>query len=977
MHDQMNADLFPAVLRRTASLGWVVILPAFVLALVNTLSFWLVWGEMKSSAQHAYAATLLVSSLLPALAGLFAIPWSARKPAGLPVRVHLVVGLLCAAHLVAFCSLLDDVLPRETPDWVLGPSFVLIQFVCLMPGLFTGLWRIAGVRLNVRPLADFGLSALATFFPPALLYAAGVALSWLGRMTAWRWSDHLLRPFIIALMVAGPVVFFLGLLRCLMLARRFIVQKGARSRAFQLGYIGCVALILPIAGLSLNRWLPFPADFQNPWAYLLTLLNGAALMMPETGRPWADAVVRVLRRVLFPFTCYFFLVFLPFLPLSIVAILAMGTGFLILAPTLLFMVHGQIIKRDFEQEAVRAGRLAVWLRTTLCLLVLPLGFVARTEFDRIALHRTLDFRYAPDYREDARLSVPPALVRHVLLNVRRFKDGAELPYITNWYNWRVFDNLLLQDEKAEDLWRLIVGGEPPKPAKEDMMRNAFSSLFGGKTRSPERGLFRNARPMPRNVVLADVQTSCATTNGETETRVRLKVTSHDPAAQAEYLAKIKVPPGVWVSGFRLKIGDTWADGRVVERKAAEWVYRQIRDVSRRDPAILRYDDEETLTLRVFPVASNETREVEIAFLCPEGLADAVTVGERHVSLGDGTLKPVCAWADGVFVCNSAWQLPDGAYVETRTLGHLILDCSAGTEWTEETLSRCLNQAKAIGVPIQGVSLANYETRILELKRADVPDAVRLIRERMLPARGTLDAAGVLRRLARHYRSQNSESNVVPRIAWVGASARAALERVKAEQWEAFRHELPGVRDLVLMDEKGLLTKFSIPGAADGGKLMVALKSGSQVRLDSRRTHSQVVFAESVTPPTIWSKDRRAWCPIEGLAVMPMSSRWAKGAAAWRLQRASEECPALDHLRRDILKASRESGVLTTSGSYIVVENSMQWKMLEVKQRQTLAGDAALDLVESPAPSGWLLIALFALAVWAANRFNVLNLKRGM
>ena len=162
---------------------------------------------------------------------------------------------------------------------------------------------------------------------------------------------------------------------------------------------------------------------------------------------------------------------------------------------------------------------------------------------------------------------------------------------------------------------------------------------------------------------------------------------------------------------------------------------------------------------------------------------------------------------------------------------------------------------------------------------------------------------------------------MPRIAWVGASARAALERVKAEQWEAFRHELPGVRDLLLMDEKGVFTAFSIPGAADGGERMVALKSGSQVRLGSRRECSQITFAESVAPPTIWFNDRRAWCPIAGLTVMPVSSRWAKGAAAWRLQRASEEYLALDHLRRDILMASRESGVLTTSGSYIVVENS--------------------------------------------------------
>ena len=985
MQDQANADLFPAVLRRSASLWWVVVIPSLVLELVNSFSFWLVWGEMKGGTQqHAYAIALLVSSLLPALAGIFAMPVGLRKPAGLPVWAHTGLALLCTLHLVAFCWLIGDAIPRETPDWVVGPSFAWVQFACMTPGLFTGLWRIAGIRLNIKPLADFGLSLLATFLPPAVLYSVSVVLSWIARMGDWLWSDHLVRPFMIAFLVAGPVLFFLGLLRCLMLVRRFFVQKGERSRALHLGYVGCVALILPIAGLSLNMWIPFPADFQNPWPYALTILNGIFLLMPETGKKGPDAGARVMRLVLFPFTCYFFVVFLPFLPFSILAILAMGAGFLMLAPTLLFMVHGQMLKRDFEQETVRVGRRTVWARTVLCLLVLPLGFMARTEVDRVALHRTLHFCYMKDFCANSELSVPPALVRHVLRNVRRFKDGAELPYITNWYNWRVFDNLLLQDEKAENLWRLIVGGEPPKPAKEDFSRNIFASLFGGKTRSPERRTWSGVqRPMPRNVILSDVQTASSTANGETETRVTLKVTSHDTANQAEYLAKLTVPPGVWVSGFRLKIGDAWADGRVIERKAAEWVYRNIRDVSRRDPAILRYDDEDTLTLRVFPVAPNETREVEIAFLQPEGLSDAVTVGERRVTLGDGKTKPMCAWADGVFVRNRDWQPPEEALVEAQPVGHLVLDCSSGSTWTDEALSKCLTRAQAaLGVPIAFVTLANYEWRMLHLQSGDVSRSVRQIRDRMLPSRGSFDTPGVLRRLA--FQSRSSSFDGVgphtvksPRIVLAGCSARAALEAVKPDAWRAVCNEWPVVTELLLLSEKGTVDRFAVPGAtAHTGKL-IALASGAEDRLCAGNGPEMTAFAQGGTSLNVLSADLVRLAPVPGLIVMPLASRWAKGATAWRLQRALDEHPAQDHLRRDILKASRESGVLTTSGSYIVVENSMQWKMLDVKQRQTLAGDAALDLVESPAPRGWLLAALFAFAIWLVERFRALRVKRGV
>jgi hypothetical protein len=52
------------------------------------------------------------------------------------------------------------------------------------------------------------------------------------------------------------------------------------------------------------------------------------------------------------------------------------------------------------------------------------------------------------------------------------------------------------------------------------------------------------------------------------------------------------------------------------------------------------------------------------------------------------------------------------------------------------------------------------------------------------------------------------------------------------------------------------------------------------------------------------------------------------------------------------------------GSYIAVENSAQWKMLELKQRQTLAANAALDTVGVPAPS--MVLLLVGLGVFLAG-----------
>ncbi len=960
MPEQLKVDLFPNVLLRPVALWWVVIFPSFLLTLVNGFSFWLVAGEMKELTQQVYAGALLALSFLPAVGGLLAIPLSARKACGVPAWVQVGLMLLNLAYLVAFCGLINKVLPRDTPDWVIGPSFALAQFACMMPGLFMGLWRMACVNVNLSPARDFGISLMVTFVPPSLLY---LFLALFLPLMSGKYSDRLLQPFLVALFVVGPVLFFLGLLRCLMIARRFFVRQGERSRAFHMGYVGCVALVLPIAGLLLNKQIPFPADLQNPWPYALTVLNAVFLMIPQTGSRGTDGIVRVMRLILFPFTCYFFVVFLPFLPLSILAILAMGAGFLVLAPTLLFMVHGQILKRDYEQSvASGAGKVLLGLRTALCLLILPLGFAARTEADRFALHRTLHFRYAPDYSSDAKLSVSPARVRNVLLNVRRFKDGAELPYISNWYNWRVFDNLLLQDSKVEELWRLIVGGELPKPAKEDFSRNVFASLFGGKTRSPGRSGGGAQRPVPRNVMLSDVQAAYSTTNGETVTRVTLKMTSRDSANQAEFVTKIKVPPGVWVSGLRLKIGERWEDGRVIERKAAEWVYRQIRDVSRRDPAILRYDDEQSLTLRVFPLAPNESREVEIAFLCPEGFAEAVMIGERRVTLGDGRVKPVCLFSEGVLVRNAAWKWPEQRAVEVPASGsYLVLDCSAGSAWDAPALTRVLEGLRKVRGrdAVMNVLFAHYETAAGKRVRLnDIPGAVAALRAGLLPLRGAFDADGVLRRLARQCREASLCS---PDIVFCGDTVRKALEGVKPETWQAFRNDLPEVGMLLLMRSDGVVSEFPVPGICEVSGNVTLLSMGTDHRHDAGERSALIAFEGNPEKPTYWDMQAKAQRLIPGLVEMSPDSCWAKGASAWRLQRQLDEYPARDHLRQEIIKASRGSGVLTPAGSYIVVENSMQWKMLEVKQRQTLAGDAALDLVESPAPPVGVLLALCLLA----------------
>lgn len=994
MNEIRENPLFPAVLAGRLSLLFSILLPSTILFTVNALAFWIIWGEMKEPHQHIQAYMLLLTSLLPALAGVLML--GLRKP--LHTLLQVLLGILCLTHLIAFCWMIGDVIPSDTPEWMVGPSFSLGQFTAMVPGIFLALWRLASVRTSLSPIKDFALSLVVSVIGPGLLYVF-LTISMFGLRVASdssRWVDWLWKSVFPVILIVCPVFFFLGLLRCLMWLWQFIARKREEYRTIHFIYLGLVALVFPLGGLLLNTLIPFPADFQNPWPYVLTVLNALALMMPLTRFVWLNRLACFLRWVLMPFTFYFFIVFLPFMPSSLFAILVMGSGFLILTPTLLFVVQVQKLRKDvavWTQAGVSsAGR---WLRILGAMAILPLCFVARSEYDRVVLHRTLDYYYAREDTKDARSPVHAGDVKRILKRVRAFKDGAEIPYLTNWYNWRVFDNLLLQDEKFNDLWRAFVDDYPPEKSPYQWWRNMFGELFGGRSRSPGTRWGGPGRRVPRKVDLSDVTTSSTTRHGESQVRIKLSVTSREQG-QAEYEATLQLPASVWVAGLRLKIGTNWVDGRIIERKAAEWVYRSIRDI-RRDPAFLRYEGENRLKLSVFPVEPGETREVELLVVFPEGFADAMMIGDRRVPLSETGVVGQYAYANGVLVASSRtnaaapplWK-EEGALV--------ILDCSQDQEWSEEALAKAFQRVRdEMRLPIRSVLFANFETKLLLVTEQDPALLAAQCMEAGLLERGGLDLDGAVRRAASAIAFSFTRQPLTWRVPTLvllrntvkppppdtfdRARALAKKEKqekpllapkVKTQTLRMAQRWLPMLPSklTVLVSDKPLAEEsLGVGLSPEDAAQMMPVCRGEQIRWLSLNSRQTCVFWEEgergEEPPLFWNQEQGTFAKPPSCLRMPGEGVWAKGAEAWRLQTRFQQAPYLDDLRRDILKQSWFCGVMTDVGSYIVVENSAQWKMLELKQRQTLAANSALDTVEGPAPS--LLWLLLGVALFMAGR----------
>jgi MYXO-CTERM domain-containing protein len=108
-------------------------------------------------------------------------------------------------------------------------------------------------------------------------------------------------------------------------------------------------------------------------------------------------------------------------------------------------------------------------------------------------------------------------------------------------------------------------------------------------------------------------------------------------------------------------------------------------------------------------------------------------------------------------------------------------------------------------------------------------------------------------------------------------------------------------------------------------------------------------------------------PVPEILPVAEVSRYARGVDAWQHDAAHRLAPGRSpHGLREIVRASRDSGVLVPSTSYIVVENSAQWRALERKETQRLNGRQNLDLMESPEPST-ALVGLLAAAFLLRRR----------
>ncbi len=460
-----------------------------------------------------------------------------------------------------------------------------------------------------------------------------------------------------------------------------------------------IAFCMPLAGLVLNQSFSdmgsdgFSAglfgDFSHPFFYLIAAINGILLLIPPVKNREIRLSLFYLKSLGYSYILYFFIVFLPFLPLGFMGIIFYGLGILILSPAMVTFLQGRHLIKEWNTL------LESWNKRQL-ITVFCFGMITLPLFMSVVFWGDqANFSTATQYLEykDSNINKPVNLVRlqRTLKNIKGslqvtrgefgFSKG-NTPILSAFYNHMVLNEKIISQDNVLRL--------------ENLFFDAGHNLAELNISDPSI--------VDNRVRLLNVnsETKFDEKNGVYKSWVNLKLENYSDSNNGEYRTEFKLPKGAYISDYYLDVLGTRKEGILTDRRAALFIYRKIVN-ARLDPGLLHYIGKNTLELRVFPFAPKEIRETGFEIIHSQEFT--FTLGDKIIPLdGDPAQKEI--------VLNGAVLLPSNQKIHLQPVirapeYYFVIDSSKNSNvpWH---IDQVQEYAKSHNITAANVIFASYK-----------------------------------------------------------------------------------------------------------------------------------------------------------------------------------------------------------------------------------------------------------------------------
>lgn len=965
---------------------------------------------------HAY--TLVQSLLSPSAknlwgqyTALFAIVWvsvtgyaafmTLRKKT-LPPWVSIVLFLVYVPFLYAYYNDFSNLFPSNLPFWMLNIEELFVQpNAFIIPGLLYALMVL--VRWFTPQGSD--LKSWKQF-----AYATAIPVVWyvfLNLLMPGSRSHVFVRHFMSMVMIITTILFLFFVWRGIVL---WMAKAQAWKPSAAVVFQAVVVLVFPLLGLLIYNGVLFGngspvkifGSLSHPWFYALALLNGVLLLLRNPEHPQGQWLLFLGQMALLPFSLYFMVVFLPYLPLSVVAIVAFGLGFLMLTPLAVTAFHFRALWTSAQPLLQRVGKVPVLASGMVAFLVIPGTIFFSLQQERATLHKALSYVYEHKSIRKEHVDVSPSRLRRsleVLVSQQRrrrrwaFSQNHNIPYLSSLYKWWVLDNLSVSWEKVSTLAHLFLdkhrtsgfGTRLAYASRSVRQRSLLEQvMMHSPAWSKEPGFV-----MPRTTVQVDkikTQTAWDSQAKAYRTSVDLSLFNPRKRGNQEYVTYLHLPDGVWLDSYYLFVGTKKVPGILVEKKSALWVYRQVTS-RQRDPGLLAHVHGNWWELRVFPFASKETRRTGWTLLHKE--PTRIQLGMRTLNLAPLQKKPGSPKAveigNSLYVSSAALiTLPK---VKRKPYFHFLVDMSANQL---EQRDRYIQQIKMMREKFSDkwdkskISLFNYNMETHPVENS----WQRRIKE--FPMRGGCFLERALQsELVKQYQTGRGRYPIFVVLSGRFASCKFSKDLTH------LRFLLPESNRLWVLDANSMLRPFrwvhvnrsvvssrfdSVP---QQGHVAIGQGQKEEYQLAILKRFPFETPRVSAWPnaenPKVYLRASQASqiVPLpkakpDVLSTKQPASKWERGVALYGAWLAYEM--GLDHVSwLGLIKQSWNHQILTPLTSFIVLENEAQYEALRRKQAAVLKGKSymsASDTATRMSEPGILWLLWMGLVLlWVRKRRN--------
>jgi len=510
------------------------------------------------------------------------------------------------------------------------------------------------------------------------------------------------------------VLFSLIKIAVLVIKERNLIKKIFKTPKAKIFITLFSAIIMPITGLILNQHMFINSslyasdhlygiqnnvgifgDFSHPMFYILTAINGILLLIPLSKCKKLKLPLFYMKSLLYCFVVYMLLVLLPTLPIGVMALFFI-VGIYAFVPIFLTWYQGKTLKADYR--FLKEAHKKKWIITIFILgfLTLPTILSAFFAYDKINFRKALVYAELNNMSVDLKVDVK-SLERalnsqnfysniNVFYGDRRFKtyySHANIPLISGIYNLYMFGGKSLDYETKRTLLTLFSD------------HYYFNNIYSENPVKSE-----NVNNNGVELSEATHETEYDETIQAYRTWIHLKL-KNSIIFNAEYSTEFNLPDGAYISDYYLYVGNEKKPGLLTDKRAALTIYNRIVSSSR-DPGILYYSDESTLSLRVFPFVPHEERKTGF---------EIIHLNNLDFNLDHHSIKIA------VDTSLTKQELPNAILLNSEEIEKLpslnkeldynfILDCSKNSN-TKKLIKRIKNYCHRYGISDGTVYLTSY------------------------------------------------------------------------------------------------------------------------------------------------------------------------------------------------------------------------------------------------------------------------------